>query len=395
MPVINIHTATKRMPAPTGVRINVTGLGRTQDIINAVQDKYNASWQTVCNIAHLFKGTTKEKTARNIYEFLRKNIKYVEDPKGYQYILSPAVLIHQKFSDCKGYSIFAASILRCLDIPFHFRFAKYTNSRYPNEYSHVYIVVPDGAKNIAIDATLDTFNREAGGWSGKPYDYMPDGLAAVNGFGDWSLKQVKKINTWLKKNNVDDVVQQVEQKKNTVLAAPIRAAFLLLVRINFLAMASRMYPGIISQADAAKQGMPADVWQKYSNSLQQALTKFYAFGGNRTELKNAIIKGNKLKPIFGRKKDPGIKGIGVEPASTAATIAALITAATPLLIAIIPLLMKDPYNNMPANYNWQADLTGGNEFNNVNPEAALQKIATQDMLLIAGVGLALFAVLSS
>jgi hypothetical protein len=74
------------------------------------------------------------------------------------------------------------------------------------------------------------------------------------------------------------------------------------------------------------------------------------FGGKLSVLQGAISKGKKKKPLFGAsKKVKSIKGIGYvvsetdtiggEPVS-AATVATIIAAASPILVAVISLLKK-------------------------------------------------------
>lgn len=70
-----------------------------------------------------------------------------------QQLRSPACAWKQRKQgiDCKSYSIIVGSILKCLGVGFYIRQIKQPKSLYPNQFSHVYIVVPKDQKNYIID----------------------------------------------------------------------------------------------------------------------------------------------------------------------------------------------------------------------------------------------------
>ena len=107
-------------------------------------------------MAQSFKGKTIEETCRNIWQFLKDNITYVADTD-LQAIQSPDSLLKKLTGDCKSYSVFAASILDNLGIPYFIRFS----SNLPNKrMHHVYIVVPAKGKENVLDAVMDEYNNE-------------------------------------------------------------------------------------------------------------------------------------------------------------------------------------------------------------------------------------------
>jgi len=146
---------------------------------------------------------------------------------------------------------------------------------------------------------------------------------------------------------------------------PARAAFLALVRLNALGLASVINFAWAKSADQNK-GRPGD-----SPAKSDTLSMWYNLGGNADSLNAAIRAGEKKKAVgnkfvlwLGKKNVPGIKkyaallketidhyvnkrkidirekkkvrGIGAEPASTG--LVATITAAMPIILAILPLL---------------------------------------------------------
>lgn len=104
---------------------------------------------------------------RNIFDFCYNHIQYHLDRKGVEELRRPAVTWHdRKYGvDCDDFTMFIASILYNLDIPFEFRITKYNR---PN-YQHIYLIVPvEKGTHITIDPVLDTFNYE------KPYSHKKD-----------------------------------------------------------------------------------------------------------------------------------------------------------------------------------------------------------------------------
>lgn len=104
-------------------------------------------------IASRFKGATDMDTCRNIWNFLKNEIKYVADGQ-HQKVKLPSALLREKVGDCKSYSLFAASILQNLGIPWHYVLTSYNNDPTP---SHIYVVCDNG---VIVDAVWTAFNQE-------------------------------------------------------------------------------------------------------------------------------------------------------------------------------------------------------------------------------------------
>lgn len=123
---------------------------------------HDYAWQTEA-ISHYLKGETLYQTCKNIWNFLYDHIRYKEDDSGEE-LRTPAVSWAIRTSrgiDCDDFSIFAGTILKNLGIPFYIRIAKYYDSKKPDKFSHVYIVVPAKDKRyIVIDGVLDLFDAE-------------------------------------------------------------------------------------------------------------------------------------------------------------------------------------------------------------------------------------------
>lgn len=138
--------------------------------------------------------------------------------------------------------------------------------------------------------------------------------------GKISLKKIRKK---LKKVSLKNIVKGV---KTVGLIVP-RKSFLAMVSLNVRGLATRMKQLTKAERDA--------LWKK--------------FGGQPGTLEKAVNNGAKKRPLFGAgKKVKAIKGIGavidegntIGGPGTAATIATIVAAAAPILVAVVGALKK-------------------------------------------------------
>lgn len=179
--------ATHLISAPTGKDDVRYPNGNTKDIIDTVLFADGKAARYTKDFAPTLVGSSLMETCSNIHRFLKQEIKYSLDPLGEQLIKSPGRLWKEnrkssgnpKGGDCKSFSLFTASCLRNLNIPYGYRFASYNNSN-PTP-THVYCFVPlENGREIIIDAVWDgAFNTQ------KPYSFKQDKImlagAAVGG----------------------------------------------------------------------------------------------------------------------------------------------------------------------------------------------------------------------
>ena len=97
-----------------GQTITIKKRGKNKDIIDAIHGYMPYAIDQSKKRASLFKGKTKKETCKNIWNFLKDNITYIEDSVYFQDIKLPNRLIKERKGDCKSYSMFTASILECL-----------------------------------------------------------------------------------------------------------------------------------------------------------------------------------------------------------------------------------------------------------------------------------------
>jgi hypothetical protein len=180
------------------------------DIINALIDAHYKNRNQYDLIYSYFVGDNPEETANNVFNYLKKNVKYVIESDDNQLIKSPAAIIAtgKSGSDCKNYALFSAGILDAyrrnegLDFDLYFRFASYEyNDKTPQ---HVFCVISDGNEEIWIDPVLDFFNQKK-----MPYFYkdkkIKNMLSSLSGIlGDIGLPSAP---TYINPNTAPAITQ--------------------------------------------------------------------------------------------------------------------------------------------------------------------------------------------
>jgi hypothetical protein len=133
-----------------------------------------------------------------------------------------------------------------------------------------------------------------------------------------ALVGISGVNAPAQVAGLKDLFQKGKQVVLKVYAAPSRAAFLGIVRLNVFGLANKLYT----------------IWQKNPASLKNW---WAGLGGEINKLTDVIEAGRK-KP----RVDPGAAGksVGIDPGT-----AAVIAAAAPVLTALIGLFQK---NNLDA-----------------------------------------------
>ncbi|MBB1194845.1 hypothetical protein DNC80_14335, partial [Flavobacterium sp. SOK18b] len=120
--------------------------------------KYMALWANkyanqMSKVTPMMKGRSLQETINNIYSFLYNHFQYKLDGETQQLFSPSAAWFYRKKGfDCKTYSILASTILQNLKVPHSFRMVKQSGIM-PGEWSHVYVIVPNGNSYYTIDAT--------------------------------------------------------------------------------------------------------------------------------------------------------------------------------------------------------------------------------------------------
>jgi hypothetical protein len=155
------------MGKPHGIREIKFPNGNTADIISTMlwADGHKAVKEDTKELAEKLRGKNDLQTAYNVWHFVKKYVRYQLDPLGQQDIKAPAQTWKDGYADCKSRSIFQASLLKNLGLPYKYRFVSYKNK---DVYTHVYVLIGAGGKWYASDPDMNMFNKE------KPYKFKLD-----------------------------------------------------------------------------------------------------------------------------------------------------------------------------------------------------------------------------
>lgn len=142
--------------------------GLTRDIITVILDQ-DALAQRDIRDAEQLRGRDDMDTLRNVFNFVKRNVRYRADRPGKEVVKNPAALFDAGVGDCKSFSIAIVSLCRALGFRnLSYRFAAYA----PGDVTHVYPVCYLGGEPVILDAVFGKFNREA------PYDHIVNRKAA-------------------------------------------------------------------------------------------------------------------------------------------------------------------------------------------------------------------------
>lgn len=280
------------------------------DIITGILRTHSMYAKDYDRIANQFTGRNAEAIAKNVYDYLKSHTHYKIEPDTQQTLRSPSAIIalgaNPKVGlDCKSYSLFIAGVLSAwqrkgMKINWCYRFASYKLlDKLPH---HVFICLnPNTDHEIWVDPVLPTFNNR------KQFTYKidkkPMALVAVAGIG--KVKRTKSEKNARRKALKAKIKDKIRKGGKLVLkfnpaVATARNAFLVLVKLNFLKLGSKLY--LAQSKDPSKL---KKFWEK--------------IGGRYNTLSVAIGQG--------AKKKPQLSGIGVVAVASAAT-------------ASIPVLLK-------------------------------------------------------
>ncbi len=99
-----------------------------------------------------------------------------------------------------------------------------------------------------------------------------------------------------------------------VVMAPMRGAFLLIIRFNVFGLATKMYVGRLSQHEATQKGISTADWRKANAGYLKIRSFFVKAGGNANMLAAALSHGWHKRPVLARKikqMQSSLHGLGV------------------------------------------------------------------------------------
>lgn len=320
----------------------INGWQNTDDIIKQIINQHKDNLKDAEKIKHLFCGKDAQTTAYNVFEFLRNEITYTIESGKNQTTKTLKRFVSDGFGDCKHYSNFVNSILNVCGYDVVYRFTAYNNKP---DFQHVYSYLPK--QNVIIDAVLPDFNTQ------KEYSKKKDikimSLYQLSGVDEIGKINFKKLTNNVKnavkdaKGGVKDIINKIPnaakdlaQGTKTISLAIPRNAFLGLVKLNVNGFATKLKKLLDKKGEF--EGF--EFWQK--------------IGGNRTDLKNAVLSGATKKAILSGVNEEndsfneifkGYSGdvyVGAEPVSTSTALAS----ATPVIVIVLQTLKKFGVNDV-------------------------------------------------
>jgi organic hydroperoxide reductase OsmC/OhrA len=285
------------------------------DIISAMLSAHKMYASEYDKISQDFYSGDGVQTAKKLFDFLKKNVRYKIESDQAQRIMSPAAILSLGKNDCKNYALFIMGVLDSLkrkgliNNKIYYRFASYKLlDEIPH---HVFAVIQDQQGNeFFIDPVLSKFNER------KTYYHKIDKQPSM------PLYSVSGIGASKKKTAAKAVAPAApKEKKKIVLKialAPARGSFLLLVGLNFMGLATKLKTAFANRADETQN------WWKN-------------LGGNPNELLRKTEQGAKKKRIAAADVEFSSEGqVGVVATGTAAAAAT----AAPILIKLAEFLSK-------------------------------------------------------
>lgn len=165
-----------------GAKVLVSASGNTDDIIEAILDAVGEVRGQTRDFSRQF--SPDRAGMRDLWNWVKANIKYKEDPLGVQWIKEPARLWHDRVGDCKSYTLFIVSVLENLGLGYHIKFVN-TEKRGSRIVNHVYpVAVMGDGEEVTIDAVHKKFDDEHPFFYSKIYN-MAD-IYRLSGIGNTS-----------------------------------------------------------------------------------------------------------------------------------------------------------------------------------------------------------------
>lgn len=130
--------------------------GDTADIIETILFADTKSEGFILPGVQCLIDSSQYRTLANVYKFVKGNVKYRADRRGFERVKSPGALFSSGYGDCKSLSVAIAAILKRLGIPYRYRFASYA----PGDFTHVYVIAEGVNGDVILDAVHKTFDEE-------------------------------------------------------------------------------------------------------------------------------------------------------------------------------------------------------------------------------------------
>jgi hypothetical protein len=289
---------------------------QVKDIISAMLEAHNTYKNEYDKISENFFAGGAVQTAKKLFQFLKKNVKYTIDSEASQKIMSPSAIISIGKNDCKNYALFIVGVLDSLKRKGYFKnkvFYRFASYRLLDEIPHhtFAVVVDNNGNEIFVDPVMNSFNER------KTYFHKIDKTPNMSLYSISGIFTKKPKPAATAKIDPKGLTKAPAKKVVVKIAlAPARGAFLLLVGLNFTGLATKLKKAFSTDANKVN-----NFW----NNL----------GGNTNELLRKVEQGALKNRLLGDDVFFMSEGqVGAIEAATAVTV----TAATPILVKVAQFL---------------------------------------------------------
>jgi hypothetical protein len=289
---------------------------QVKDIVSAMLEAHKTYASEYDKISDNFYSGSAVQTAKKIFEFLKKNIKYTVDSEASQKIMSPSAIISIGKNDCKNYALFIVGVLDSLKRKGYFKnkvFYRFASYRLLDSIPHhtFAVVVDNNGNEVFVDPVLSSFNER------KTYFHKIDKTPKMSLYSISGIFTKKPKPAATAKIDPKGLTKAPAKKVVVKIAlAPARGAFLLLVGLNFTGLATKL-----------KKAFSTD-----SNKINNFWNNL---GGNTNELLRKVEQGAVKNRLLGDDVFFLSEGqVGAVEAATAVTV----TAAAPILVKVAQFL---------------------------------------------------------
>lgn len=278
-------------------------------------------------------------TAQNIHQYARENLVYKRESPRKQIVRTAARVMNDIYVDCKGYSTFILASLQACGINSYYILAGYERgSKTP---THVYCAANIDGKEVIVDGTINSFGSEAPAvckYKLLPLKSNDMALAYAQGVPDNLGRRTKSERKKKRKEKQGERKEDRQERRETrkqkvakIAAAPMRGAFLAIIKINGFNLAKKLSQAIRKDRDRIQR-----FWAK--------------FGGNWDDLVKEI------------NKKSGEAAVGAIVMTTA------LAAATPILIAVGTLLKEMDLFSKEEEEDLELGISEGEDIISTDPE---------------------------
>lgn len=134
----------------------------TNDIIETLEKYHPQDRKEYDKISDGFWMGNVKDTAKELFDFLKKNVRYKEEPDSYQTSKSPGVLLHQGYGDCKHYTSFITGVVDSLSrkgYPIDSSTYRFVSDTPDKDVHHVFAIVSGDGKSYWTDPVLSRFDQ--------------------------------------------------------------------------------------------------------------------------------------------------------------------------------------------------------------------------------------------